>query len=73
MAMVPLDVLFKFAGLRVDHYGPKLATLLSTEPTPLLQFAQHIVIGWLSTQPLLLDAGIFEISVYVFMEWRSEV
>lgn len=67
LAMMTLGFLFKFAGLRVGHYGPKLAALLFNEPTPLLQLAQHIVIGWLSTQPLLTDSGIFGVSVSVFM------
>ncbi len=54
LVMMPFGFLFKFFGLRVGHYGPKLAAVLFDEPTALLQFAQHIVIGWLSALPLLI-------------------
>lgn len=59
LAMVPFGGLFKLAGLRVGHYGPKFASLFFPEPGPVLLFAQHLVIGWVSALPLLalLPAG----------------
>lgn len=53
LAMLPFGALFKMAGLRVGHYGPKFAGLFFTEPGPVLLFAQHLVIGWVSALPLL--------------------
>jgi len=59
LAMLPFGMLFKAAGLRVGHYGPRFAGLFFAEPGPVLLFAQHLVIGWLSALPLLalLPAG----------------
>jgi uncharacterized membrane protein YagU involved in acid resistance len=54
LVIVPLAPLFKAAGLRIGHYGPKFAALFFDNPQPWLLFTQHIVIGWLSTLPLLL-------------------
>lgn len=54
LAIVPLAPLFKAAGLRIGHYGPKFAGLYVNDPQPWLLFLQHIVIGWLSAFPLLL-------------------
>lgn len=54
LAIVPLAPLFKTAGLRIGHYGPKFAALFFNDPQPWLLFAQHIVIGWVSALPLLL-------------------
>ena len=54
LAIVPLSPLFKAAGLRIGHYGPKFAALFFNDPQPWLLFVQHIVIGWLSALPLLL-------------------
>lgn len=54
LAIVPLSPLFKAAGLRIGHYGPKFAGLFFDDPQPWLLFVQHIVIGWVSALPLLL-------------------
>jgi hypothetical protein len=55
LAMMPFGALFRWLGLRVGHYGPKFAAwLFGTEPGPVLLFAQHLVLGWLSALPLLL-------------------
>jgi uncharacterized membrane protein YagU involved in acid resistance len=54
LAIVPLAPMFKAAGLRIGHYGPKFAGLYANDPQPWLLFVQHIVIGWMSTLPLLL-------------------
>lgn len=56
--MMPPGFLFKALGLRVGHYGPKLGEVLFGDPSPLLLFAQHLVIGWLSAIPLLLLLGV---------------
>lgn len=45
---------FQWVGWRVGHYGPKVAAWFMDTPTPPFLFAQHLVIGWLSTWPLLL-------------------
>lgn len=58
LVMMPPGFLFKAIGLRVGHYGPKLGEALFGEPSPMLLFAQHLVIGWLSAVPLLLLFGI---------------
>jgi uncharacterized membrane protein YagU involved in acid resistance len=54
LAIVPLSPMFKAAGLRIGHYGPKFAGIFFNDPQPWLLFVQHIVIGWVSTLPLLL-------------------
>jgi uncharacterized membrane protein YagU involved in acid resistance len=54
LVIVPLAPLFKAAGLRIGHYGPKFASLFFDNPQPWLLFAQHLVIGWLSALPLLV-------------------
>lgn len=54
VAIVPLAPLFKAAGLRIGHYGPKFAGLYLDEPQPWQLFVQHLVIGWLSALPLLV-------------------
>jgi uncharacterized membrane protein YagU involved in acid resistance len=54
LVIVPLSPLFKAAGLRIGHYGPKFAALFFDNPQPWLLFAQHLVIGWLSALPLLV-------------------
>lgn len=54
LAIVPLSPLFKAAGLRIGHYGPKFAGLFVNDPQPWMLFVQHIVIGWVSALPLLL-------------------
>jgi uncharacterized membrane protein YagU involved in acid resistance len=53
LVIVPLSPLFKAAGLRIGHYGPKFAALFFDNPQPWLLFAQHLVIGCLSALPLL--------------------
>ena len=54
LAIVPLAPLFRAAGLRIGHYGPKFAALFFDDPQPWLLFVQHLVIGWVSAFPLLL-------------------
>jgi len=58
LAMMPFGLLFKWMGLRVGHYGPKVGeALFGLQPDPwmpVLLLAQHFVIGWLSALPLLL-------------------
>lgn len=53
LAMMPFGLLFKLLGLRVGHYGPKLAQWLFGQAGALLLLAQHFVLGWLSALPLL--------------------
>ena len=53
VAIVPLSPIFKAAGLRIGHYGPKFAGLYISDPQPWLLFVQHLVIGWVSALPLL--------------------
>ena len=64
VVMMPFGFLFKWLGLRVGHYGPKLGEVLfGAQPEPwmqLLLLAQHLLIGWVSAVPLL-----------VFWLWRS--
>jgi len=54
LLMMPAGFLFKYLGLRVGHYGPKLAMALFDSTAPTLLFAQHMVLGWLSALPLLV-------------------
>jgi uncharacterized membrane protein YagU involved in acid resistance len=54
LVIVPLAPLFKAAGLRIGHYGPKFAALFFDDPQPWLLFVQHLVIGWVSALPLLV-------------------
>jgi hypothetical protein len=54
IVMMPIGFMFQHFGLRVGHYGPKLAALLFTEPGPFILLSQHLLIGWISTLPLLL-------------------
>lgn len=58
LVIMPVGLLFRFLGLRIGHYGPKLGALLFgnvAEPWfQVLLMLQHFVIGWLSTTPLLL-------------------
>lgn len=54
VVIMPLSPLFKAAGLRIGHYGPKFAALFFDNPQPWLLFVQHLVIGWISAIPLLL-------------------
>ena len=64
VAMMPFGFFFKWLGLRVGHYGPKLGEVLfGAQPEPwmqLLLLAQHFLIGWASAVPLL-----------AFWLWRS--
>jgi len=53
LVIVPLSPLFKAAGLRIGHYGPKFAALFFDDPQPWLLFIQHLVIGCVSALPLL--------------------
>jgi len=54
LVMMPFGFLFQQLGQRVGHYGPKLAALLFNEPSAAILFTQHLLIGWISTLPLLL-------------------
>jgi uncharacterized membrane protein YagU involved in acid resistance len=54
LVMMLPGLLFKYFGLRVGHYGPKLGALLFGEVGPLVLFVQHIIIGWLSALPLII-------------------
>ena len=56
--MMPPGFLFKAMGLRVGHYGPKLGEVLFGDPSPVVLFAQHLVIGWVSAVPLVLLLGV---------------
>ena len=64
IVMMPFGFFFKWLGLRVGHYGPKLGQVLfGAQPEPwmqLLLLAQHLLIGWFSAVPLLM-----------FWLWRS--
>jgi len=53
LLMMPFGLLLQHFDLRVGHYGPQLAALLFEHPTLPIRFVQHLVIGWLSTVPLL--------------------
>ena len=53
IVMMPVGFVFQYLGLRIGHYGPKLAALLFTEPGPFILLSQHLLIGWISTLPLL--------------------
>ena len=54
LVIVPLSPLFRAAGLRIGHYGPKFAALFFDDPQPWLLFLQHLAIGWVSALPLLV-------------------
>lgn len=54
LVMMPFGIFFKLLDLRVGHYGPKLAALLFGQSSWGVLLAQHFVIGWISTLPLLL-------------------
>ena len=54
LVIMPLGMLFKAVGLRVGHYGPKFAALFVDNPQPWQLFVQHLLIGWVSTLPLLV-------------------
>lgn len=54
IVIMPVGYGFKYLGLRVGHYGPKLAETLFGNTSELLLMIQHFIIGWLSAAPLLL-------------------
>lgn len=58
LIMMPFGLFFRWLGLRVGHYGPKVGeALFGLQPEPWMQallVIQHFVIGWLSALPLLL-------------------
>ena len=54
IVIMPVGYAFKYLGLRVGHYGPKLAETLFGNTSELLLMTQHFIIGWLSAIPLLL-------------------
>lgn len=53
IVIMPIGFGFKYLGLRVGHYGPKLAETLFGNASETVVMAQHFVIGWLSAAPLL--------------------
>jgi uncharacterized membrane protein YagU involved in acid resistance len=54
LVVLPLGILFRFMGLRIGHYGPKFAALFVHDPQPWQLFLQHMLIGLVSTLPLLV-------------------
>ena len=56
--MIPFGLLFRALDLRIGHYGRKLINVAFGElPLPAfraLLMTEHLVIGWLTTWPLLL-------------------
>lgn len=53
LVMMPAGLAFQAMGWRIGHYGPKFAALWIAQPGPAVLFVQHLVIGWVSTWPLL--------------------
>ena len=53
IVIMPVGFGFKYLGLRVGHYGPKLAETLFGNTSEILLLTQHFIIGWLSAAPLL--------------------
>jgi hypothetical protein len=58
LAMMPFGLLFRALNLRIGHYGARLVEVTFGE-LPIAGFralvlAEHFVIGWLTTWPLLL-------------------
>ena len=53
LVMMPAGFVFQAMGWRVGHYGPKFARLFVDMPTPPFLFVQHLLIGWVSTLPML--------------------
>lgn len=57
LAMMLPGFAFRWAGMRVGHYGPKFAQALFGELQPpllpVVLIVQHFVIGWLSALPLI--------------------
>lgn len=58
LAMIPFAAVFRASGLRINEYGAKTLALLVGEVAGpvhvLLTFAQHLVISWIASVPLLL-------------------
>ena len=54
IVIMPVGFISKYLGLRIGHYGPKLAELLFGSTAQAVVMAQHLVIGWLSATPLLV-------------------
>lgn len=53
LVMMPPGPVLQWAGWRIGHYGPQVAAWWADQPGPALLFGQHLLIGWLSTWPLL--------------------
>ena len=58
IVIMPIGFGFKYLGLRVGHYGPKLAETLFGNASEAVVMAQHFVIGWLSAVPLVFALAI---------------
>ncbi len=58
LAMIPFGLLFRALDLRIGHYGKRLVEVslgeLPVTALRILVLAEHFVIGWLTTWPLLL-------------------
>ena len=54
IVIIPVGIISKSLGLRVGHYGPKLAENLFGSTTQAVLMIQHLIIGWLSAAPLLV-------------------
>ncbi len=60
IVIMPLGWLFRALDLRIGHYGPKFAALFIDNPQPWHLFAQHMLIGWVATLPLLVGLLYFQ-------------
>ena len=54
IVIMPVGIISKYMGLRIGHYGPKLAETLFGSTAQALLMTQHLIIGWLSAAPLLV-------------------
>ena len=54
IAIMPIGFAFRQMDLRIGYYGPKVVELLVSPAQPWQVFILHILVGWISTLPLLL-------------------
>lgn len=58
LAMIPFGLMFRALDMRVGHYGRRLIEVgIGDVPLPVfraLLMTEHLLIGWLTTWPLLL-------------------